>query len=76
MRLHFTTALSQKKNNLLPKVLKLSQFLLLAREGQANTYADQAELGCVPWSWGRNRTGGDGREVWEEMEDFYHEAST
>lgn len=45
VRLHFITAPSQKKNNLLPRLLKLSQFLLLTQEGQANSFADQAELG-------------------------------
>lgn len=76
VRLHFITAPSQKKNNLLPRLLKLSQFLLLTQEGQANSFADQAELGGVLGSWGRNRTGGDGGEAWEEMEDFCHKAST
>lgn len=54
MRLQFITALSQKKNNLLPGLVKLSQFLLLAQEGQANSSAEHAELGGVPWSRGRN----------------------
>lgn len=62
MRLHFITALSQKKNNILPRLLKPSQFLLLTQEDRANSFADQAELGGVLWSWGRTKQEGMGEK--------------